>query len=121
MTRPAAAQFWPVLIVTSSGIFSLRVAVLAHVRGLVLILSTLARQTMSGVPATTVFGAGDLQGLVSHLNPWTPQIECTLSELCGAQLVMSWQLRRFVESADIELMKVTRAAKTNEKQKNKKT
>ena len=40
--------------------------------------STVQSETMSGVPATTVFGAGDLQGLVSQLNLWTPQVELTL-------------------------------------------
>ena len=42
-------------------------------------------EAMSGVPATTVFGAGDIKGLVSQLNLWTPQIELTLQELRGAQ------------------------------------
>ena len=61
---------------------------------------------MSAVPAATVFGAGDLQSLVSQLNVWTPLIELTLQELRGAQLVMSGQMQRLVESADMELMKV---------------
>ena len=47
---------------------------------------------MSEASAVTVFGAGDLQSLVSQLNMWTPQIELTLQELRGAQLVMSGQM-----------------------------
>ena len=58
---------------------------------------------MSGVPATTVSGAGDLQGLVSQLKLWTPQI-VTLQVLRGAQLVASGQMQRLIESAEIELM-----------------
>ena len=61
---------------------------------------------MSGVTATTVFGAGDLQGLVSQLNQWTPQIELTLQELRGAEVVMSGQMQRLVHSAEIGLVKV---------------
>ena len=45
-------------------------------------------EAMCAVPATVVCGAGDLQGLVSQLNLWTPQIEPTEEELRGAQLVM---------------------------------
>ena len=48
--------------------------------------------------ATTVFGAGDLQSIVSQLNLWTPQIELTPQELRGAQLVMSGQMQRAHES-----------------------
>ena len=61
---------------------------------------------MSETPTATVFGAGDLQSLVSQLNVWTPQIELTLQELRGAQLVMSGQMQRLIESAEMELMKV---------------
>ena len=61
---------------------------------------------MSGIPATTVFGAGDLQALVLQLNLWTSQIELTPQELRGAQLVMSGQMQRLVESAEIDIMKV---------------
>ena len=61
---------------------------------------------MSETPAATVFGAGNLQSLVSQLNVWTPQIELTLQELRGAQLVISGQMQRLIESAEMELMKV---------------
>ena len=61
---------------------------------------------MSGGPATTVFGAGDLQSLVSQLNLWTPQVELTIQELRGAQLVVSGQIQCLIESAEIKLMKV---------------
>ena len=75
---------------------------------------------MSAAGAATVFGAGDLQSLVSPLNVWTPQIELTLQELCGAQLVMSRQMQRLVDSAEMELMKVIvsfRAELTQERQR----
>ena len=49
---------------------------------------------------------GDLQSLVSQLNVLTPQIELTLQELRGAQLVMSGQVQRLIESAEMELMNV---------------
>ena len=62
---------------------------------------------MSTAAATTVFGAGDLQSFVSQLNVWTPQTELTLQELRGAQLVISGQMQRVIESAEMELMKVT--------------
>ena len=61
---------------------------------------------MSAAPAATVFRAGDLQSLASQLNVWTPQIELTLEGLRGAQLVMSGQMQRLIESAEMELMKV---------------
>ena len=61
---------------------------------------------MSGLPAPTVFRAGDLRGIGSQLSLWTPQIELTLQELRGAQLMMSGQMQRLTESAEIELMKV---------------
>ena len=61
---------------------------------------------MSAAPAATVFGAGGLQRLVSQLNVWTQQIELTLQELRGAQLVMSGQMQRLIESAEMEFMKV---------------
>ena len=61
---------------------------------------------MSAAAAATVFGAGNLQSLVSQLNVWTPQIELTLQELRGAQLVMSGQMPRLIESAEMELMRV---------------
>ena len=62
---------------------------------------------MAKLPATTSFGAGDLQGIVWQLNLWTPQIELTLQELRGAQLEMSGRMQRHVESAEIQLMNVT--------------
>ena len=43
---------------------------------------------------------------MSQLNVWTPQIELTLQELRGAQLVTSEQMQRLIESAEMELMKV---------------
>ena len=61
---------------------------------------------MSTAAATTVLGAGDLQSFVSQLNVWTPQTELTLQELRGAQLVISGQMQRVIESAEMELMKV---------------
>ena len=45
-------------------------------------------------------------GRLPQMNPWTPQIELTPQELRGAQLVMSGQMQRLIESAEIELMKV---------------
>ena len=45
-------------------------------------------------------------GRLPQVNLWTPQIELTLQELRGAQLVMSGQMQRLIESAEIELMKV---------------
>ena len=44
---------------------------------------------------------------MSQLNLWTPQLELTLQELRGAQLVLSGQMQRLIESTEIELMKVT--------------
>ena len=61
---------------------------------------------MAMLPATTSFGAGDLQGIVWQLNLWTAQIELTLQELRGAQLEMSGRMQRLVESAEIQLMNV---------------
>ena len=45
-------------------------------------------------------------GRLPQVNPWTPQTELTQQELRGAQLVMSGQMQRLIESAEIELMKV---------------
>ena len=45
-------------------------------------------------------------GRLPQVNLWTPQIELTLQELLVAQLVMSGQIQRLIESAEIELMKV---------------
>ena len=45
-------------------------------------------------------------GRLPQVNLWTPQIELTLQELRVAQLVMSGQMQRLIESAEIELMKV---------------
>ena len=44
---------------------------------------------------------------MSQLNLWTLQVELTAQELCGAQLAMNEQMQRLIESAEIELMKVT--------------
>ena len=44
---------------------------------------------------------------MSKLNLWTPRIELTQQELREAQLVKSGQMRRLIECAEIELMKVT--------------
>ena len=62
---------------------------------------------MPGAPATKTFWSRrDLQGLVSQPNVWTPQSELSLQEVRRAQLVLSGQMQRLVESAEIELMKV---------------
>ena len=52
------------------------------------------------------FGAGELQTLVAQLNAWTPQIETAIQELRGAQLVMSGQMQRLVESGENELTNI---------------
>ena len=53
---------------------------------------------MSGTPAATTFGSGKLQGHRVQLNIWAPQTELSLQELRGAQLVMSGQRPRLVET-----------------------
>ena len=53
---------------------------------------------MSGTPAATTFGSGKLQGHRVQLNIWAPQTELSLQELRGAELAMSGQRPRLVET-----------------------